>query len=195
MLPVAPEEVAQKGGADEATMHGLFLQHKVLTDLRTEFKGSLGIYSMVQAAPADASHKTDSCGSHQIYVHTKALIVDDVFALVGSANATDRSFRVDTEMAVSWFDPASVRAFRQTVWGELLGSPKGMSSWAAKDYVKKWEAIAKANATAVPSKRSGFVVPHNPEKFKGRKSDRVPDAFAELFNVDLDRGEAMRAVA
>lgn len=182
VLPVAPEEVTSPTGPDEITLHGLFLQHEVLARLRREFGKSLGLYSMVSRAPSPHPRKTDSCGSRQIYVHSKCLIVDDRFASIGSANATNRSFRVDSELGVAWFDPErSVSALRSSLWNELLGAPKKMVAWRANDYVREWDKIAQFNARAAPSKRLGFVVPHNPERFKGERSSRVPEKFAELL--------------
>lgn len=37
-----------------------------------------------------------------VYVHSKLLIVDDRFMTVGSANTTNRSFGLDTELNLSW---------------------------------------------------------------------------------------------
>lgn len=48
----------------------------------------------------------------EIYVHTKAAIVDDVWATIGSTNIANRSFFGDTELNVSFWHHESVRSFR-----------------------------------------------------------------------------------
>lgn len=69
----------------------------------------------------------------QIYVHSKVLIVDDVWALIGSANAGGISLegvrtgrdRPDTELSAIVLDPAFASRFRQRVWSEHLGVAVG----------------------------------------------------------------------
>lgn len=65
---------------------------------------------------------------HEIYVHSKVWIVDDVYAKIGSANCNRRSFTCDTEADIHVIDGAvhdgarrDVRAFRERLWGEHLG--------------------------------------------------------------------------
>jgi phospholipase D1/2 len=189
VLPVAPEEVSEPGGVDDVTDLGLHLQHGILTDLRDEFRSNLGLYSM--AARSIASKRLDSDAinrSRQIYVHTKAMIIDDVWATVGSANITPRSFLVDTEANIAWHHPMGVRAFRLTLWREILGSPKDIASWKPSEFVPKWDAIAKANETrktlTAVNGRQGFVVPHDPTRFEGHSHPLIPDEFTELVDTD-----------
>lgn len=55
-------------------------------------------------------------GDVQIYIHSKILIVDDRFLSVGSANTTNRSMGLDTELNLSWEaapgDDAAIRSIR-----------------------------------------------------------------------------------
>jgi phosphatidylserine/phosphatidylglycerophosphate/cardiolipin synthase-like enzyme len=83
------------------------------------------------------------------YVHSKVLIVDDVFATIGSANANPRSFELDTESNLSWYEGASVKKLREDLWGSLLGNPKGMTDWPSSDYAKKWRTIATSKGSAI----------------------------------------------
>jgi phosphatidylserine/phosphatidylglycerophosphate/cardiolipin synthase-like enzyme len=191
VLPVAPEEVTSKSGADPITNQGLFLQHKVLTDLKTKLGTRFGMYSMVVSksakTPAPGAVTTNSAGSPQIYVHSKTMIVDDVWATIGSANTNPRSFEVDTEANIHWYDPVGVKKLRLRLWGELLGSPAGMAGWAASAYVAKWEAIAKGNLPPkAPGARQGFIVPHDPNRFLGVDDIKIPDEFAELVDVPAE---------
>jgi phosphatidylserine/phosphatidylglycerophosphate/cardiolipin synthase-like enzyme len=196
VLPVAPEE-ARARVLDEATRHGLALQYEVLKRLQDGFKGNLGIYSMVQRAPAPKPLLTNHLNSRMIYVHSKVLIVDDVFCVIGSANANLRSFRVDTELAIGWFDEPGVKRFRKNLWQELLGSPKTMETWKPENYVKEWDEIAKKNQKLRPRRRRGFVVFHTMEfERKGEKIRDFPEGeFADEFaELDLEPEQIQEAV-
>lgn len=184
VLPVAPEEVI--GTIDRVTGHGLFLQHRTLSALAAAFGADFGIHSMVFRAAASGTDLVASRGSAQIYVHSKAMIVDDEWATVGSANANPRSFKVDTEANIAWYDPVGVRAFRLALWAELLGAPAAtIATWTPADFVTRWQAISTANAAKTGSAartRQGFVVPHNIARYPGTEDDDIPDAFVEAFD-------------
>jgi phosphatidylserine/phosphatidylglycerophosphate/cardiolipin synthase-like enzyme len=51
-----------------------------------------------------------------IYVHSKLLLVDDSFFLLGSANYNDRSMRVDSEIAIITADYDLASQSRQALW-------------------------------------------------------------------------------
>ena len=65
-----------------------------------------------------------------IYVHSKMMIVDDAYIIVGSANINERSMSGtrDTEMAVGCWQPqyssmnpyGEVHMFRMSLWAEHL---------------------------------------------------------------------------
>jgi phosphatidylserine/phosphatidylglycerophosphate/cardiolipin synthase-like enzyme len=183
VLPVAPEEVSEKNGADDVTKKGLFLQNTIITSLKT-LGAKFGVYSMVMPSAAATAHATNFAGSFQIYVHSKTLIVDDAFAMVGSANTNPRSFAVDTEANIAWYDPAGVKNLRLTLWREMLGHPSDLDSWAPADFVTKWNGIAGPNFTAKPALRKGFVVPHNPANIPGADRADIPAEYTELMNYD-----------
>jgi phospholipase D1/2 len=104
--------------------------------------------------------------TEQIYVHNKTMIVDDCYAIVGSANINDRSQlgNRDSELAVLVVDtdfsyehigskdgPSVTRAFarklRMAIWNKILGNtggtrPAGLSEVIAKPAAhSSWEAI------------------------------------------------------
>ncbi|BBP02248.1 phospholipase D-like domain-containing protein [Sulfuriferula nivalis] len=106
--------------------------------------------------------------TEQIYVHSKMLIVDDLFAIVGSANINDRSLlgSRDSELAVLVMDSkvdsvnlcgdnklrptrGHARQLRMAVWNKLFGITAGGERAATelKDAVESpgakasWEAI------------------------------------------------------
>ena len=62
-----------------------------------------------------------------IYVHSKMMIVDDTYIIIGSANINQRSMAGtrDTEIAVGCYQPnlmkqGEVRKFRLSLWAEHL---------------------------------------------------------------------------
>jgi phospholipase D1/2 len=73
-------------------------QAKILRDLRSAAEGTahrLGIYYTVPAHDGDEPE-------HATYIHSKLTIVDDRFLSIGSANLTNRSGSVDTELNASF---------------------------------------------------------------------------------------------
>ena len=100
-------------------------QSKVIADLRNAAEGTahrLGIYYTVPATEG-----TDE-PERATYIHSKIMIVDDRFLTVGSANLTNRSTCIDTELNVSIeTDDAgdslgkSITRARQSLIAEHLG--------------------------------------------------------------------------
>ena len=88
-----------------------------------------------------------------IYVHSKMIIVDDAYIIVGSANINQRSMAGtrDTEMAVGCWQPAfpaenphgDVHQFRMSLWANHF-----MSVDPAFTYPGTYECISKVKAMA-----------------------------------------------
>lgn len=193
VLPLAPEELFS-GTADAITMNGLSLQHDLLQRLDTAAKAgpfALGLFSPVRRKRSSFASKTPlpatvASGSDQIYVHSKAMVIDDAFAIIGSANANPRSFDLDTEACIGFVDTTTVPAFRKDLWNHMLGSPSGLASWAASSFVTNWAAIATANATASPKSRQGFVIPHDYTRASvlGASMSLLPYGADELSEIE-----------
>jgi phosphatidylserine/phosphatidylglycerophosphate/cardiolipin synthase-like enzyme len=198
VVPVAPEEVNAAGSSDPITDHGLALQKGILDRLAAALGSRFGVFSMVDkeavikrrdpSRPWLVGHKaTDSpsppfeYSSRQVYVHSKLMIVDDEFAIVGSANTNGRSFELDSEIGVAVYDPQTVSALRLELWGELLGGEAGMRAWQPSTFVSEWNKVATANVAARSSReRRGFVVSHDRTRFPGDSAFWLPDQFAGL---------------
>ena len=86
---------------------------------------TFGMYSLNPAREGQGG------ATGQVYVHSKVLVVDDVWALIGSANAGGISLegvrtgrdRPDTELSAIVLDPVFAARFRQRAWAEHLGIP------------------------------------------------------------------------
>jgi phosphatidylserine/phosphatidylglycerophosphate/cardiolipin synthase-like enzyme len=85
-------------------------------------KDAFGMYSLVARWNRDGS-------ADQIYIHSKILIVDDQWALIGSANAGGISLEgirsgrdePDTELSAIILDKKFAAKFRKALWEEHLG--------------------------------------------------------------------------
>jgi phosphatidylserine/phosphatidylglycerophosphate/cardiolipin synthase-like enzyme len=80
---------------------------------------SLGDFESFSLA-AIASH-AGPADYHEIYVHAKIMLVDDVWATIGSTNVADRSFKGDTELNASFWHAERVRELRCELLSEHLG--------------------------------------------------------------------------
>ncbi len=104
------------------------LQAKMLGELRVAADGThhrLGIYYTVPAPKGEAEPERAT------YIHSKLMIVDDRFMTIGSANMTNRSCGIDTELNLSvetdTEDDAlarSIVAIRRSLLAEHLGDPE-----------------------------------------------------------------------
>jgi phospholipase D1/2 len=100
-------------------------QAKVIKELRQAADGTphrLGVYYTIPET------ESGTVPERATYIHSKLLIVDDTFLSVGSANWTNRSTHIDTELNLSFeaeseTDPlrASISAARCSLLAEHLG--------------------------------------------------------------------------
>ncbi|MDQ8732777.1 phosphatidylserine/phosphatidylglycerophosphate/cardiolipin synthase family protein [Bradyrhizobium sp. LHD-71] len=79
-----------------------------------------------------------------VYVHGKLMLVDDIFATIGSTNFADRSFRSQTELNISFQNAAAVKALRCDLFEEHLAHDT--SQLGAADALRLFAATADANA-------------------------------------------------
>jgi cardiolipin synthase A/B len=79
-----------------------------------------------------------------VYVHGKLMLVDDVFATIGSTNFADRSFRTQTEMNVSFQDGPEVRALRCDLFAEHLA--RDTAAIDVAEAMRLFAKIARENA-------------------------------------------------
>lgn len=79
----------------------------------------------------------------EIYVHSKLLLVDDVFFTVGSANVNLRSMETDSELNIASPAPEIAKQWREHLWRNHTGRAAGDNM--AQEF-KDWGKIMKLNA-------------------------------------------------
>jgi len=62
-----------------------------------------------------------------IYVHSKLLLVDDVYTLLSSANINIRSLHSDSELGIAQPNPVLAKSLKEKLWGMHAGEVKGSS--------------------------------------------------------------------
>jgi phosphatidylserine/phosphatidylglycerophosphate/cardiolipin synthase-like enzyme len=79
----------------------------------------------------------------EVYVHAKIMLVDDVWATIGSTNVAERSFHGDTELNASFWHAETVRALRCELLREHLG--RDTDELDAVRALRLYREIARAN--------------------------------------------------
>ncbi|MGZ5800745.1 MAG: phospholipase D-like domain-containing protein [Burkholderiaceae bacterium] len=138
--------------------------------------------------------------TEQIYVHSKLMIVDDRFALLGSANINDRSLlgERDSEIAVLVMDMDTSRAdingkgsnqpvrkyaheLRKEIWSKLFGITGGVRAADLQDAIDapgspdSWRAIQKQAAQNTELYEAAFdFIPRNWSGRMNKDGDPAP---------------------
>lgn len=87
---------------------------------------------------------------HPIYVHSKLLLVDDVFYTLGSANINVRSMEADTELNIASPSPEVTQQWRQHLWKIHTGQAPGED---IKMEFERWNEIMSDNKDAKEAKQ------------------------------------------
>jgi len=111
------------------TTHGDHLEKEFFQRISEAFGSRAGIYTMLWRA-----------------VHSKFLLADDRWMTIGSANANDRGFKLDSELNVAIDDQPLTSAFRTRLWAEDLGAAESdVSTWVVSSFLQHWNDVANAN--------------------------------------------------
>jgi phosphatidylserine/phosphatidylglycerophosphate/cardiolipin synthase-like enzyme len=91
----------------------------------------------------------------EIYIHSKLMIVDDLFVTLGSANLNHRSMAVDSEINISVLDPVKATGLRKKIWHQLTGGTAdggdGSKSEVSETF-DAWTDLMKTNKDKVLAK-------------------------------------------
>jgi len=78
-----------------------------------------------------------------VYIHSKLMIVNDVFTTHGSANINTRSMQVDSELNIAHEWMSVTRALRRRLW-DLHTNSKGAQDDPALAFIA-WDEVIKEN--------------------------------------------------
>jgi len=115
----------------------------------------------------------NACGSNgktfdfrEIYIHSKLLLIDDVFFTLGSANMNVRSMAIDSEINIATVDPMIASDLRKRIWGQLSDNWEGCdggdgSKKLISDAFDDWSRLMKKNNANKDHnvKIRGFLLP------------------------------------
>jgi phosphatidylserine/phosphatidylglycerophosphate/cardiolipin synthase-like enzyme len=92
-----------------------------------------------------------------VYIHSKLMIVDDVFTTHGSANINTRSMQVDSELNIAHEWAGETQALRRRLW-DLHTAGKGMQDQSETAF-KAWQKIIDKNKVrqSTETKRRPFA--------------------------------------
>jgi len=81
-------------------------------------------------------------GRFMVYVHSKGMIVDDEYVIIGSANINQRSMEGtrDTEIAMGAYQP-------QHTWANTLSAPRGQVMSFSSDKLVTWYAVVSSTVS------------------------------------------------
>lgn len=139
-------------------------QHKVLDrQSAQQLADTYGIKVSVARLRASGSHG-NGMAYREIYIHSKLMIIDDVFLTVGSANLNQRSMSSDSEINVGVTGLEYAGALRQDVfklhWGDTIPHSDGLSNMP--DVFEAWNRRMAKNRNIWKGGRkalTGFLLP------------------------------------
>ncbi|PRW86461.1 phospholipase [Pseudomonas simiae] len=103
-----------------------------------------------------------------VYIHSKLMIVDDVFTTHGSANINTRSMQVDSELNIAHEWMSVTQALRRRLW-DLHTSGKGGQDDPARAF-KAWKEIIDDNKGLQADKKTGMPCASIIEFYYGEKT-------------------------
>lgn len=139
-------------------------QHKVL-DRPTldQLERTHGLEVSVARLRTSGLDADNRMAYREVYIHSKLMLIDDVFVTVGSANVNQRSMAVDSEINIAATEHAKVSSLRQRVFqlnsgGATIGSGKRTE---LPDVFKKWNKQMNDNVDLRMSEKNmnGFLLP------------------------------------
>ncbi|MCF6432687.1 phospholipase D-like domain-containing protein [Leisingera sp. MMG026] len=179
ILPALPEEVAFDENRGLDARYGMALQAEALQEISAAFGARACIASPVQRRMAAREAPSVLAGSPMIYLHSKVLLTDQDFAMVGSANLNGRSMRWDTEAALRITQQDRIRTLWHALtlhwWQEELPAealdPARAAAW--------WQNEIRRNKVRRPEARRGLLVPHDPDRMSELRQ-HLPGATEDI---------------
>jgi phosphatidylserine/phosphatidylglycerophosphate/cardiolipin synthase-like enzyme len=190
-------------GSNQELWIGSEIKDVIKASYNTE---TFGMYSLVRRWNADGR-------PDQIYIHSKILIVDDEWTLIGSANAGGISLEgvrtgrdePDTELSAIILDKKFASNFRKTLWEEHLGIPVS-ANYVASDadtfriqaekttgtWPQKWRTVYKVLFfPGYENIKKGYTSPGKPTLPEGffieqfRPYSRIVPSYPDRFGAGI----------
>ena len=102
----------------------------------------------------------------EIYIHSKLMLVDDVYTTLGSANLNARSMAGDSELNICTEEWAFTKAARRRVWANLAGDDLDGSEGVRNDialtlgnWLKRMNQNKKSKLSGSPPVNNSFIHP------------------------------------
>lgn len=178
LLPLLPERMWNEKDPNPASRHGHSLQQDAINRLGNAYGRDFGVFTLMRNLHHDSYRvrQPSRLVYEHIYVHAKTIVVDDRFAIIGSANLNDRSMVTDTETGILWHDPVAVKKYRERLWTHALSDNHPSSE---QNPVTRWRQLAEHNIAQRQTPDYGFVVPYPDEAktYHTRAGWIIPDAL------------------
>ena len=166
VLPAMPEDVAFDGNRGLDARYGMSLQADALKKITAAFGERSCIASPVKKVLAAREAPSVLHGSPVIHLHSKVLITDQCFALVGSANLNGRSMRWDTEAALRITDKGRISTLWETLARHWWQHHLTEAMLDQKLALQAWKEEITRNRVRRPQARLGYLVPHEADKME-----------------------------
>jgi phosphatidylserine/phosphatidylglycerophosphate/cardiolipin synthase-like enzyme len=116
---------------NEWTDPGCEWTHRMHEALATRFAGRYHVLQLRSFATRDDGFIGDEINVEwaDIIIHSKLMIVDDVFLSVGSGNKNNRGYLYEGEANLNVYDPVWVRQQRERLVENLLGVDASPARW------------------------------------------------------------------
>lgn len=142
-------------------------------------RGIISFYSLYTSGPNMGHH---AFTYREIYVHSKTVIIDDEWFLVGSANLNNRGLITDSEIDALVHDPDLARELRLALWAEHLNmSPSEVAGCSVKEMADRvWPGRAKTNRAIYQKKNEPFQSALYPYMIGKKPDEWVLEELEEL---------------
>ena len=107
----------------------------------------IGTLTACTPEPGSPLFEGETAQFRDIYVHSKLLVVDDVFSLLSSANINTRSMHTDSELGLAAPDYELAKRWREELWGLHVGASfnDGAGNCSGLENFNEWNRVMDEN--------------------------------------------------
>ena len=105
---------------------------RVILESRQQLADTMGLQVSVARLRTSGLDANQKMAYREIYIHSKLMLIDDVFVTLGSANMNQRSMAVDSEINIAATGLEQVSTLRDRIFSLLSGGDiHGSGDWKA----------------------------------------------------------------